>query len=104
MCSPIDVNATLHCVVNGSELEWEIDGSNFQPFERHQLHSRKIFEGPTSTLGGITMSNMIILGDIVRNMMVYYDLLSEIGACTVLIIYGKDHLQWNHFHQVSYIT
>ncbi len=26
--SPIDVNATLHCVVNSSELEWEIDGFN----------------------------------------------------------------------------
>ena len=95
--SPVDVNATLHCVVNGSELdlEWEIDGFTFtSPLQRSQLHPRQIFQGSTMTLGSIKSSSMIIFGDIVENngsricclAMAYGQDLVE--ACTVLIVYG----------------
>ena len=97
--SPIDVNATLQCVVNSSELEWEIDGLNFESsFNRRQLHSRQIiFEGLTSTSGGITTSSVIIFGDIIRNngTMICCQVfprsrMDPLSACTVLIVYGMD--------------
>ena len=96
--SPISVNAIIFCVVNSSALEWEIDSTKFaSPFDKHQLNSRQIFEGPTTTLGGTTMSSVIIFGNIVRNngtMICCQVLLREelITACTMLIVYDKDHL------------
>ena len=97
MYSPVDVNATLHCVINGSELdpEWEIDGFTFaSPLQQRELHSRQIFQGSAMTLGSIKSSSMIIFGDIVENngtricclAMAYGQGL--VKACTVLIVYG----------------
>ena len=60
--SPIDVNATLHCVVNSSELEWNIDGLNFESSLEGQ-----IFQGPTMSIEGITNSSVIIFGDMMNN-------------------------------------
>ena len=93
--SPIDVNATLHCVVNSSELEWGIDGSNFaSSLEGRLLHLRQIFLGPTMSLEGITTSSVIIFGDIRNNgtMICCQVFLGEdlFKTCTVLIIYGTD--------------
>ena len=98
MYSPIGVNATLHCVVNSSELEWNIDDFNFHsPLEGRQLHSREIYEGSSTTLGGITTSSVIILGDIAGNngttICCQASLRQElelIKVCTVLIVYGRD--------------
>ena len=91
--SPIGVNATLHCVVYSSELEWSINGSNFaSSLGGRQLHLRQIFPGPTMSLEGITTSSVIIFGDIKNNgtMICCQVLLGEdlIKPCTVLIIYG----------------
>ena len=93
--SPIDVNTTLHCVVNSSELEWDIDGLNFESsLEGHRLQLKQIFPGPKMTLEGITASSVIIFGDIRNNgtMICCQVLLGEdlIETCTVLIIYGTD--------------
>ena len=93
--SPIDVNATLHCVVNSAELAWEIDGSNIEaPIERRQLNLRQIYEGATTTSGDTTYSSVIIFGSIRNNgTMVCCQVLQGwdlIKACTVLIVYGMD--------------
>ena len=96
--SPIDVNATIYCVVNSSELEWDIDGYRFvSSFERRQLHSRQIFEGPMTTLGSIINSSVIIFSNITSNngiMICCQAFLREdpIAACTVLIVYGMDNM------------
>ena len=66
--SPIDVNATLNCVVNSAELEWEIDGFNLESsIERHQLNLtiRQIYKGATTTSGGTTYSSVIIFRNII---------------------------------------
>ena len=93
--SPIDVDATLHRVVNSSELEWDIDGLNFESsLEGRRLHLRQIFPGPTMSLEGITTSSVIIFGDIKNNgtMICCQVLLGKdlIKTCTVLIIYCTD--------------
>ena len=87
-----NVNATFHCVVNSSELEWSIDGLNFESsLEGHQLYLNQIFLGPIMSLEGITTSSVIIFGDI-RNNGTMICCLGEdlIKTCTVLIIYGTD--------------
>ena len=90
--SPIDVNATLHCVVNSSELEWNIDGLNFESsLEGHQLYLRQIFQEPTMSIEGITNSSVIIFGDMMNNGTMICCLGEDlIKTCTVLIIYGTD--------------
>ena len=60
--SPIDVNATLKCVVNNAILEWEIDGFNLESsIERRQLNltNRQIYEGVTTTSGDTTYSSVV---------------------------------------------
>ena len=43
--SPIGVNATRHCAVNNTNLEWEISGFNFAShFDKNHLQSRNIFQ------------------------------------------------------------
>ena len=46
--SPVNVNATLHCAVNNTNLAWEVDGLALDhPVQRPQLNSRGIFQsGP----------------------------------------------------------
>ena len=94
--SPIDVNTTLHCVVNSSELEWEINGSNFKSsFRRQQLNLRHIYEGPEQTSGDTTTySSVIIFGNIRNNgTMICCQVFQRqdlIQACTVLFVYGMD--------------
>lgn len=98
MYSPIDMNTTSHCVVNSSELEWDIDDLRFvSSFQRRQLHSRQIFEGPTTTLGGIINSSVIIFGNITRNNDTIICCVALLGqdpivSCTVLIVYGMDNM------------
>ena len=95
MYSPINVNATLHCGVNASELEWEIDDFNFGSlFERRQLNLRQIYEETTTTSVGTTYSSVIIFGYI-RNNGTMICCLVQLGqdvikSCTVLIVYGMD--------------
>ena len=62
--SPLNVNATLHCAVNNTNLAWEVDGlaldSNVQ---RLQLNSRGIFQsGPIVPSDGVTSSSVIVFG------------------------------------------
>ena len=56
--SPVGVNATLHCTVNNTLLEWEIDGYTLDSAVRGpQLNSRGIFQsGPTTSSDGVTFN------------------------------------------------
>ena len=39
--SPVNVNATLHCAVNNTNLAWEVDGLALDsPVERSQEYSK----------------------------------------------------------------
>ena len=62
--SPVNVNATLHCVVNNTNLEWDADGLAFvSDVQRAQLNFRGIFEsGPTISSDGVTSSSVIVFG------------------------------------------
>ena len=89
--SPVGVNATLHCAVNNTDLEWEIDGFNFESlFDRNHLQSRNIFQESTTTLLGITRSSVKVFGNVNTNngtmICCRRDALREF--CTTLIIYG----------------
>ena len=60
--SPVNVNATLHCTVNNTNLAWEVDGLALDsPVERSQLNSRRIFQsGPIVPSDGVTLSSVIV--------------------------------------------
>ena len=94
--SPIDVNTTLHCVVNSAELEWEIDGLNFKSsINTHWLNVDRIYEGATTTSesGDTTYSSVIIFGDTNNGTMICCQVLQGLHvmkAYTVLIVYGMD--------------
>ena len=62
--SPVDVNATLHCAVNNTNLAWEVDGLALdRPVQGPLLNSREIFQsGPTTSSDGVTSSSVIVFG------------------------------------------
>ena len=57
--SPVSVNATLHCAVNDTILEWEVDGFSLDSsVQGPQLNSRGIFQsGPIVSSDGVTSSS-----------------------------------------------
>ena len=62
--SPVNVNATIHCTVNNTNLVWEVDGlaldSNVQG---PQLHARGLFQSETTSLDGVAESSVIVFGN-----------------------------------------
>ena len=88
--SPVGINATLHCAVNNTNPEWEIDGFNFEShFDRNNLQSRSIFRKITTTLRGITRSSVKVFGDVNTNngTMICCWVDARRKLCTMLIIY-----------------
>ena len=61
--SPVNVNTTLHCAVNNTNLGWEIDGLTLDSdVQGLQLNSRGIFQiGPIVSSDGVTLSSVIVL-------------------------------------------
>ena len=96
MYSPLNVNATLHCAVNNTNLFWEVDGLALDsPVQGRLLHSRGIFQhGQSTSSNGVTESTVLVLGNQHSNnnvriccQSVIVNRLYEI--CTILIVYGK---------------
>ena len=93
--SPVNVNATIHCAVNNTNLAWEFDGLALDsPVQRPQLNSRGIFQsGPTVPSDGVTSSSVIVFGSRELNdntricCQTFVNELKE--NCTTLIVYGK---------------
>ena len=93
--SPVGVNATLHCAVNNTNLEWDVDGLAFDSdVQRSQLHLRGIFRsGPTTSSDGVTSSSVIVFGSRELNNNTGICCQSFVNGlkenCTTLIVYGK---------------
>ena len=93
--SPVNVNATLHCAVNNTNLAWEVDGLALDhPVQGTQLNSREIFQsGIIVPSDGVTSSSVIVFGsrELNNNTRIccqsFVNELKE--ACTTLIVYGK---------------
>ena len=93
--SPVDVNATLHCAVNNTILEWAVDmlaldSAVWGP----QLNSRGIFQsGPSTSSDGVTSSSVIVFGSRELNNNTRICCQSFVNGlkenCTTLIVYGK---------------
>ena len=91
--SPVDVNATLYCAVNTTNLFWIVDDLNFDvSFDRNRLHSRGIFRSPATSEG--TMESVVkVFGNTETNNNIQICCKSFLGSqrqqtCTTLIIYG----------------
>ena len=93
--SPVNVNATLHCAVNNTNLAWEVDGLALDhPVQGTQLNSRGIFQsGPIVPSDGVTSSTVIVFGSKELNnntricCQTFVNELKE--NCTTFIIYGR---------------
>ena len=93
--SPVNINATLHCAVNNTNLEWEVDGLAIDSdVQRSQLNSKGIFQrGPIVSSGGVISSSVIVFGSRESNnntrlcCQIFVNELKE--NCTTLIVYGK---------------
>ena len=93
--SPVNVNATLHCAVNNTNLEWEVDGLAFDSdVQRSQLNSKGISQrGPIVSPGGVISSSVIVFGSIESNnnsricCQIFVNELKE--NCITLVVYGK---------------
>ena len=62
--SPVNINATLHCAVNNTNLVWVVDGLALDhPVQGTQLNLRGICQrGPTVPSDGVTSSSVIVFG------------------------------------------
>ena len=94
--SPVNVNATLHCAVNNTNLAWDVDGLSLDsPAQGPQLNSKGIFQsGPIISSDGVTSSSVIVFGsrELLNNntricCQSFENELKE--TCTTLIVYGK---------------
>ena len=93
--SPVNVNATLHCAVNNTILEWDVDGLALDhPVQQLQLNSRGIFQsGPIISSDGVTSSSVIVFGSRELNnntricCQTFVNELKE--NCTTLTVYGN---------------
>ena len=93
--SPVNVNATLHCAVNNTNLAWEVGGLAFDSdVQRPQLNARGKFQsGPIIPSDGVTSSSVIVFGSRELNnntricCQTFVNELKE--KCTTLIIYGR---------------
>ena len=92
---PVGVNATIHCVVNNTNLAWEVDGLALDsPVQGPQLNSRGIFQsGPTVPSDGVTSSSVTVFGSRELNnntRICCQSFVNELKEnCTTLIVYGK---------------
>ena len=94
--SPVEVNATIHCAVNNTNLFWDVDEFSFAELGP-TLNSRGIFQRINTSTDGITTSNMTVFGNIEMNSNVRICCRSLVGpdlreACATLIIYGTVHI------------
>ena len=93
--SPVNVNATLHCAVNNTNLVWEVSGLNLDsPVQRPHLNLRGIFQsGPLISSDGVTSSSVIVLGSRELNnntRICCQSFVNELKEnCTTLIVYGN---------------
>ena len=93
--SPVNVNATLHCAVNNTNLAWDVDGLSLDsPVQGPQLNLRGIFQsGPTTSSDGVTSSSVIVFGnrELKNNTRICcQSFVNELNKnCTTLIIYGR---------------
>ena len=93
--SPVDVNATLHCAVNNTNLAWEVDGLTLDhPVQGPLLNSRGIFQSePSASSDGLKVSNVTVFGNRELNNNIRVCCQSLINGlkenCTTLIIYGR---------------
>ena len=102
--SPVDINATLHCAVNNTNLFWIIDGLNFDiEIARNLLHSREIFWTP-ATSEGIMESAVTVFGNTETNNNTQICCLtlqrSQEQACTTLIIYGIKNVHFLNMYSL----
>ena len=93
--SPVNVNATLHCAVNNTILEREVDGLALDhPVQGLQLHSRGIFQsGPIVPSDCVISSSVIVFGNKELNnntRICCQSFVNELNEnCTTLILYGR---------------
>ena len=94
--SPIDVNATIHCVVNHTNvLLWTIDGLGLESENlRPLLNSRGIFQTGITNSSGIVESTVTMLGHREVNHNITICCLSVVNtklekSCTTLLLYGN---------------
>ena len=95
--SPVNVNATLHCAVNNTNLVWVVDGLALDSaVERPQLNSRGIFQsGPSTPSDSVISSSVIVFGsrEFNNNTRICCQSRSFVNElkenCTTLIVYGK---------------
>ena len=93
--SPVNVNATLHCAVNNTILEWDVDGLTLDSdVWGPQLNARGIFQsGPIISSDGVTSSSVIVFGSRELNnntKICCQSFVNELKEnCTTLIVYGK---------------
>ena len=94
--SPVNVNATLHCAVNNTNLVWEVDGLALDsPVQRPQLNSKGIYQrGPIISSDSVTLSSVIVFGsrELLNNntRICCQSFVNELKEnCTTLIVYGK---------------
>ena len=90
--SPVDANATLHCIVNKSTLLWGIGEESYSELEP-ELTLRGIFFEISRRFARVKESNIIIMGniDVNNDTRICCQLLDgrELReSCTTLIIYG----------------
>ena len=92
--SPIEVNATIHCAVNNTNLVWNVDGlATDSEVARPVFNSRGIFQSTTIASERIMNSILIVFGNEELNNNSRICCQSLVGlklrdACTTLIIYG----------------
>ena len=95
---PVNVNATLHCAVNNTNLGWEIDGLTLDSAVQrllNQLNSRGIFQsGPIVSSDGVTSSSVIVLNfgsrELTRIILCCQSFVNGLKEnCTTLIVYGN---------------
>ena len=94
--SPFNVNATLHCAVNNTNLVWVVDSSLFLNNEVYRpiLSSRGIFQsGDNTSSDGVTISSVTVFGNQKINNNTRICCQTIVNAilkvnCTMLTIYG----------------
>ena len=94
--SPIEVNATIHCVVNHTNvLVWTIDGFSLESENlRPLLNSRGIFQTGITNSSGIVQSAVTVLGNREVNNDIEICCQSVVNtklneSCTTLMLYGN---------------
>ena len=105
--SPIDVNATLYCVVDDPALFWTVDGILIYPgsIPEAMFNEKGIFQMTYPASDGTLRSNLTVYGDItLNNNISSCCVLSNIEdqSCTTLIIYGKCNISITSLTELKY--